>query len=380
MTEPTLLIAHPSAELYGSDRVMLESVEALVYTGARVVVTLLERGPLVAEIEARGATVRYCDSPVLRKSMLTPVGLVKLLVRTITSFSAGTRMVRELKPAAIYVSTVTIPVWVLIGAIHRIPVLCHVHEAEGSANAVLRKALAAPLVFADRIVANSQYSVNVLKKSNSRVGKRARIIYNGVAGPADASEQIDREGLRVVYVGRLSPRKGVDVAVDAVFELVGRGIDARLDLVGDVFPGYEWYLQELHERIARQDHADRVSFHGFQSAVWPFLESADVIVVPSRIDEPFGNTAVEAVLAGRPVVVSDTSGLREAAAGYKSAQFVAPGSVDDTAVALQRVHADKARFFGDAMTDRVLAMDRHAPARYRSAIAAAMSGLVNGRS
>lgn len=43
----TVLIAHPSADLYGSDRVMLETVDALVAAGRRVVVTLPADGPLV---------------------------------------------------------------------------------------------------------------------------------------------------------------------------------------------------------------------------------------------------------------------------------------------------------------------------------------------
>ena len=332
----TFFVAHPGSELYGSDRVMLESVSALVEAGARVVVLLISSGPLVREIEARGGSVRYLATPVLRKSMLTPRGILQLVRLSVTGLRAGRKLVRELRPSAIYVSTLTVPLWIAIGRINRIPVLCHVHEAEGSANPLLRKALAAPLSFANRIVANSRFSVAVLERSNTRAGCRAQVVYNSVPGPDTATLGDERPGLRVVYIGRLSPRKGVDVAVDAVGELQRRGVDATLSIVGDVFPGYEWYREELRGRAATQGLVGQVEFHGFQPEVWPYLISADVVVVPSRVDEPFGNTAVEAILAARPLIVSDTSGLREAAAGYSSAQYVTAGNVGDIALALER--------------------------------------------
>lgn len=62
-----LLVAHPSADLYGSDRVLLESISGLVEDGRRVMVTVPGSGPLVAEFLGRGAGVAACPkrSPAL---------------------------------------------------------------------------------------------------------------------------------------------------------------------------------------------------------------------------------------------------------------------------------------------------------------------------
>ena len=49
------------------------------------------------------------------------------------------------------------------------------------------------------------------------------------------------------------------------------------------------------------------------------------MVVPSRVGEPFGNTAVEAALAGRPLIVSESSGLVEATHGLPGVHRVKPG-------------------------------------------------------
>ena len=73
----TILVAHPGSELYGSDRVLLESVSGLLDDGWDVLVTVPADGPLVAELRRRGARVELCPSPVLRKSVLRPAGFAR---------------------------------------------------------------------------------------------------------------------------------------------------------------------------------------------------------------------------------------------------------------------------------------------------------------
>lgn len=365
------LVAHPSADLYGSDRVLLESVEGLISRGVEVVVTVPFTGPLVRELAARGASVVLCPTPVLRKSMLSFRGLCQLFPSGITGAIASLRLVAEVKPDVIYVNTVTIPLWNLVGLLKRIPVLAHVHEAEGSATLLVRRLLALPLLAAGSVVANSEYSSRVLQSAFARLASKTTVIYNGVPGPdtfEDPRELLDGP-FRILYVGRLSARKGVDVVIKALALLRERGVPARLDVVGAVFPGYEWYEDELRELVRSLNLGPSVSFCGFQPAVWPFLSESDAAVIPSRLDEPFGNTAVEALLAGRPVIVSDTSGLREAAGGYSSVQFVRPGSPEQTADALQALVGDWSRFREAAIADAPLAARRHGIARYQARMA-----------
>ena len=87
--------------------------------------------------------------------------------------------------------------------------------------------------------------------------------------------------VRLLFVGRLSPRKGPQVALATLQELLGRGIDARLGLLGSVFEGYEWFEAELQATVAEQGLADRVEFLGFRADIWPYLADADVVLVPS---------------------------------------------------------------------------------------------------
>ena len=374
----SILIAHPSADLYGSDRVMLESITGLVSRGHRVVVTLPSAGALVREIEQRGAAVEFCASPVLRKSALRPVGFLQLVVETARSIPRSMSVIRRNGAEVVYVNTLTVPLWMLLGRLMRRPVVCHVHEAEASASLTVRRLLCLPLLLANRLIVNSAFSLKVISGAFPLLTRRAVVVYNAVSGPespAPARDQLSG-ATRLLFVGRLSPRKGPDIAIAAVENLRARGLTAELDLIGAEFPGYEWFTQELRETVSAQGLTDHVHFHGFQDDVWPFLLRSDIAVVPSTIDEPFGNTAVEAVLAARPLIVSATSGLVEAVEGYSSVSQVPPGRPEAIADAVAAVVADWGGFRDRALDDSVQAAARHDARHYGRQIADIVEGLL----
>jgi glycosyltransferase involved in cell wall biosynthesis len=256
-----------------------------------------------------------------------------------------------------------------------------VHEAEQSAPRLLRIGMALCPALADRVVANSRFCLDVLAETAPWLRRRTTVVYNAVRGPADVPPpRAALDGpLRLLFVGRLSPRKGPQVAVATLQELLARGVDARLQLLGSVFEGYEWFETELRDAVVAAGLTDRVEFLGFRPAVWPALAASDVVLVPSVGEESFGLTAVEAVLAARPLVVSDSSGLREAAAGYASAQSVVPGDPELWADAVQRVVAGWDAFRAAAVGDAAEARRRHAPQRYAEQLAAVLDTLVGGR-
>lgn len=377
---PRVLMAHPGAELYGADRVFLESVAAAANHGAAVTVVLPQAGPLVAELERLPVSIRFFPTPVLRKSMLRPKAFLSLAGHCLKASVGGLRLIANIDPDVIYVSTLTIPLWGLLGRLAWKPVLTHVHEAEESAPAILRRILAAPLALSSSILSNSQFSARVLARSLPGLAGRTHVLYNGVPGPKSFGVPRTplRGPLRLLYVGRLSRRKGVDVAVEAVARARQDGVDVSLDIVGGIFPGYEDFERELHHRVHELHLEDIVTFHGFKDDVWPLREATDVAIVPSSFDEPFGNTAVEAILSARPLIVSDTSGLREAAAGYESAQLVPPGDVEAFARAIGQVSANWSHFRSAAVRDADQAADRHSIGTYAEGLTRHLDALVGG--
>ena len=376
----TVLVAHPSPDLYGSDRVLIETVAALRERGRRVVVTLPRPGPLVAPLGELGAEMAILDVPVLRKALLSPSGVVRLAAASLRSLPEMLRLLHRERPDIVYVNTVTVPLWLLVARLSGRHVVAHVHEAEEAVPRPVRRALALPLLAADLVVANSRSTVRVLTGALPRVGARTRLVYNGVPGPATAvpvrAELVPPA--RLILVGRLSPRKGSDIAIDAAAELRRAGYDVHLDLTGTVFAGYEWYEEQLREQVRRLRLTDVVRLLGFVPTVWDAYRDADIALVPSRV-EPFGNVAVEAQLAGRPVVVARTQGLTEIVDDGRTGVVVRPDDPGALAAGVATLLDDWPRARAMAATALAEAAQRFGPARYRAEIADLVDGRVSAR-
>ncbi|HEY2122986.1 MAG TPA: glycosyltransferase family 1 protein, partial [Chthoniobacterales bacterium] len=106
------------------------------------------------------------------------------------------------------------------------------------------------------------------------------------------------EEIGLLYVGRVSKEKNIDVAVSAARQLADEGIPVRLLIVGD-----GPYLRELRQNVTE------ACYTGYLRAVElaAAYASSDVFVFPSTTDT-FGNVVLEAKAAGLPCVVSDQGG------------------------------------------------------------------------
>lgn len=370
----SILIAHPSAELYGSDRVALESARAFAAVGWDVVVTLTDHGPLADLLEKSGFTVLVQPAPVLRKAYLSAIGLLRYAAVIARCTPSMIRTLRRIRPDVVYVSTVTVPWWLVLARITGARVVAHVHEAEDGVPRVVQFALAAPLLLAQRVVANSAASREILVQALPALAARTRVIYNGVPGPPTdiAPREILHPPLRLVLVGRVSARKGTDVAVAALGVLRARRIPATLDLVGGVFPGYEWFERDVRDQIAQAGLTDAVRWCGVLDEVWAALQAADVALVPSRV-EPFGNAAVEALLAGRPVIAGDTQGLREIVRPGENGELAVPGDAESLADAVIRTIADWPATRQRSELALTEARQHYSPEIYRDRIVTAIS-------
>jgi glycosyltransferase involved in cell wall biosynthesis len=365
----TVLVAHPSADLYGSDLQLVESVHGLVAAGRAVTVCLPGPGPLEEHLRAAGAQVDVFAFPVLRKALLRPAGLVRLAVDSARALPAMIRRLRAAGVDAVYVNTVTIPLWLVAARLARRPALGHVHEAEDDAPRAVALALNAPLLLARTVVVNSRAAQATLLRAVPALRRRTVVVHNGVPGPDGAvAPPVPGTPRRVVLVGRLSPRKGSDVAVEAVALLRDEGWDVDLTLCGSIFPGYEWFEADLRSRIAAGGLTDRVHLAGYTNPTWPALAAAEVVLVPSRA-EPFGNTAVEAQHAGRPVIASDVQGLREIVTPEETGLLVPPGDARALADAIARVLGDAELAARLAEAGRRSASEQFTVDRYRSTLA-----------
>ncbi|HEX2027217.1 MAG TPA: glycosyltransferase, partial [Nitriliruptorales bacterium] len=159
---------------------------------------------------------------------------------------------------------------------------------------------------------------------------------------------------RVIAAGRFVPEKGFDVLLRALAD-VGRSLaDVTLDLAGD---GPE--RLRLHHLAQELGVAARVRFHGWLPAgqLAELFGSADVAVLPSRVEEGLGMVLVEAGIAGCALVGSDLGGIRDIVRHGESGLLVEPDDPTALAGALHRLLIDRgeARQLGAAARSAALA-------------------------
>jgi glycosyltransferase involved in cell wall biosynthesis len=137
------------------------------------------------------------------------------------------------------------------------------------------------------------------------------VIHNGIDVEAIPLSAV--RGPHLIYAGRVSPEKGVEVALD-VAEQLGRG----LLLVGGVYD-QEYYARAIAPRVRAVDRLDAgVAVAGAvylgsrpRGEVHRLMGGAGATLMPVRWDEPFGLVALESLATGTPVVAYRRGGLPE---------------------------------------------------------------------
>lgn len=115
----------------------------------------------------------------------------------------------------------------------------------------------------------------------------------------------------VLFVGRIQPLKGLDVAVEAFGRIRAEIPDARMVIVGGPSgPNGVTELRQIHARVAELHLESRVEFVRPRphQEIASYYRAADVLLVPSR-SESFGLVAAEAQACGLPVVAARVGGL-----------------------------------------------------------------------
>lgn len=169
-------------------------------------------------------------------------------------------------------------------------------------------------------------------------------------GPGDREQArralgISSDGPLLLFCGRLQPLKGADLAVSTLVELVRRGGEHRLVVVGGPSgPDGDAFAASLLERARDARVERRVSFvpprpHELLAT---YYRAADVCLVPSRA-ETFGLVALEAASCGVPVVASKVGGLAVLVEDGATGRLVESRSVGAWADAVEWATSDALR-------------------------------------
>ncbi len=232
------------------------------------------------------------------------------------------------------------------------------------------------------VLANSRFTARHVPAAYA--GVPLHVVYAPVAPPIQGD---DRAALRaelgvaddqalILHVGRLEAWKGQHVLLEALARLGAPGWLCAF-AGGAQRPAERRYERELAALAQRLGLATRVRFLGQRADVPGLLAAADMVALPSTMPEGFGIALVEAMYAGRAVVVSDLGPTPEIA-DDSCASLVAPGDADALAAALRGLLADPARRAALGRRARDRAAERCGPGAQLARLADVFTGAARG--
>lgn len=343
-----LVFLHTSDELYGADRMLLEILRA-VGPDLDAEVWLPndlahppEQLSLCTRLEAQGMRVRHVRLPILRRAYRTPRGLAALAGRAALLL----RELRAARPDVVYCTTsaafLCAPVARLAGVRQ---VTGHLQEIWTRSDAA---ALALPARACQRLLSISDAVAAALP-----AGLRARVtvVPNGTPEPARVVPLDGRTGeLGYLVASRWNGWKGHRTLLAAWDRA---GAPGHLVVLGGAPPSGD--TTDVPALVAGLRRPESVTVVGEVLDTSPYVEAADVVLVPSDQPEPFGLVAIEAFARGRPVVASAAGGLADVVTPGSDGWTFPPGDAD----ALTKVLAGLTR-------PEVEAAGRHARQAYEA--------------
>ncbi|KIO48443.1 glycosyltransferase family 4 protein [Nitrosospira sp. NpAV] len=332
-------ISH-SAGRYGAELALLELLQGLLCSGVEVLVLVPKKGPLLDELERLDIEWRIIGYPVwMSRPKWLPSRVMRLLKTALMSVRVAW-IIRKWKADVVYTNTVVIGVGALAAQLIRIPHVWHSHESlkhnpsqkfdlGDQTTSYLLNRLSAAIIVTSRSVENDYKHLPDPDK--------IRVVYQSVTPRANSRspEPIPKRiFFQCIIIGSLHPWKGQDQAISALAQLAGRNINAHLLLVGDDGKRYRKQLVQHAENLGM---TQRVTFHGYAADPLPLIQNADVVLVCSRW-EAFGRVAVEAMLAGKPVIGSARGATTEIIQHRQTGLLYEWENIEDLAKQIQFLH------------------------------------------
>ena len=304
-------VSHTAAR-NGAELALLELLQGLHRLGVQCLVFVPKKGPLLEELDRLNIEWRLVSYPWWWK--LRGKSLPRRVFRTLHGAAAAVRIaivLRRWHCDVVVTNTVAVAAGAVAAWLARKPHVWHLHESAyrdtritfdlgNRLSASLIEGLSACIVPVSNAVA-SDYS-RYIKRD------RMRVIYQSVTLRAEIEEAPDRNlgstRFLCCMVGSIQPLKGQDEAIKALSELVRRGVDAHLLIVGD---GNRSFTASLNEQVRDYGLERRVTFTGYVKEPMRFMRIADVTLLCSAW-EAFGRVIVETMLAGKPVIATANSG------------------------------------------------------------------------
>ncbi|MCE5185225.1 MAG: glycosyltransferase [Planctomycetaceae bacterium] len=211
----------------------------------------------------------------------------------------------------------TYPAGIAVASVTGKPLVVHVHSTEFDrsgehVNRMIYDIERRGMHAADRIIAVSYLTRNIIISRYGIFGDKVEVVYNGVEQNGESRVAFNKVGIRndekiVLFLGRITMQKGPEY-----FLMAARKVLEEIDNVKFVMAGTGDMMHRIIEMAAQMGIGHKVLFTGFLHSkdVEKVYQMADLYVMPS-VSEPFGIAPLEALNHDVPVLISKQSGVSE---------------------------------------------------------------------
>jgi glycogen synthase len=206
------------------------------------------------------------------------------------------------------------PAGMLARKIGQKPLIVHIHATEfdragGPGDERIHKIEHAGMTYADKVIAVSQYTAQMIMSRYRIDTAKIRIVHNAFSVPEDAVIAKERlfTGPVILFLGRITLQKGPDYFLEMAERVLAVHPEARF-----IMAGTGDMSRKLLRRSASLKLRNRFLFTGFlnRKQVERILRASDIYVLPS-VSEPFGISPLEAMAFGITSIISKQSGVAE---------------------------------------------------------------------
>ncbi|WP_026674707.1 1,4-alpha-glucan branching protein domain-containing protein [Alkalihalobacterium bogoriense] len=207
------------------------------------------------------------------------------------------------------------------------PLLATIHATEAGRNQGIKTSLQQAIHHLERkfvqqanhIIVCSQFMKTEIHTSFKTSLEKISIIPNGVILKEKHKVNVE-DGQTVIAIGRFVYEKGFTVFIDAAKHVLLKYPKTRFILAGQGEMKQDYVKQIQQVNIAESFH-----IKGFlqENEKWDLYHEASVVCIPS-VYEPFGIVALEAMACGKPIVASNTGGLKEVVVHNQTGIIVPP--------------------------------------------------------
>ena len=142
--------------------------------------------------------------------------------------------------------------------------------------------------------------------------------------------------IKYMFCGRIDYTKGLDIAIKALGNLKDKGIsNFELHIYGE---GNDMYIKKCKNIINILNLQEEVKFCGKKDDIQDYYSQYDVLLMPTRMREPFGLVIIEAMAAGVVVIATNAYGPAEIIDNNKDGLLFQSEDVDHLTIKILKVH------------------------------------------